>query len=143
VDAFRRPQFLDSATPRRASARIALHTSAVPHQRKIPTLAAGFAFVAFGAGFGAFFGGGRLGVDARVGPGEMLERLRGREFLLRLGLQCCGAIDVGAGVCSAERRDVGGAAAGSASGAAFATHVRLGAALHHFEPVGARARQTF
>src|ERR1700722_8531165 len=74
-------------TPRRASARIALHARAVPHQREIPALPAGFAFVAFGAGFGALFGGGRFGVGAGVGPGQMLERLRRRELWLRLALQ--------------------------------------------------------
>ena len=60
-----------SRTPRRASTRIALHAGAVPHQREMAALAAHFAFVALGLGFGAAFG---------------LARLRG--FLLR---SCAGA----------------------------------------------------
>ena len=50
-----------SRTPRRASARIALHAGAVPHQREVAALAAHLAFVAFGLGFGAAFGLGRRG----------------------------------------------------------------------------------
>ena len=45
-----------SATPRRASARVALHAGAVAHQREVSALAAHFALIAFGLGFGAAFG---------------------------------------------------------------------------------------
>jgi len=56
MNASQRLAFWLSATPRRTTARIALHAGAVPHQSKIPALAAHLAFVAFGLGFGAAFG---------------------------------------------------------------------------------------
>ena len=97
-------------TPRRAAARIALQTRAVAHQREIPALAAHFAFVAFGFRLGTAFGGGRFGVGAGVEAvleRAMFERLRRREFLLGLGLQCRGAGEfaarAGAGKCGDVR----------------------------------------
>ena len=53
-----------STTPRRASARLALKTRAVPHQREVQTLRAHLALVAFGLGLGAAFGGDGFGVGA-------------------------------------------------------------------------------
>src|SRR5262249_9028159 len=139
-----------STTPRRAAARVALQTRAVAHQGKVPALAARFALVALGARFGAFLRRGRLGVRARVGPSELLERLRRREPRLGFRLErgrCAG--DFGARRGAAERRDVGrptpagairigrsrGGWGGSVGGA-------LRAPLHHHKLVGARARQT-
>ena len=97
----------DLRTPRGAPARVALQARAVAHQREISALAAGFAFVAFGAGFGAFFRRGLLGVGARVGPVHLLQRLRRREFLLGLALERGGAGDFRARAGGGERGDVG------------------------------------
>ena len=58
-----------SRTPRRASARVALHAGAVAHQREVRALAAHLALVAFGLCFGSPLGGDRLGVALRLGPG--------------------------------------------------------------------------
>src|SRR6185369_49828 len=72
-------------------------------------LAAGFAFIALGARLGAFFSGGGLGVGARIGPVELLQRLRGGEPRLRLGLERRrSSRNFGAGLAAAaERGDVG------------------------------------
>ena len=67
---------INSRTARRAAARIAFQTRAVADQSKIPAFSASFAFVALGAGFGAFLGGGMLGVDARVGAVVLLQQIR-------------------------------------------------------------------
>jgi hypothetical protein len=91
-------------TPRRAAARIALHAGAVSQQSEVAALAAGFAFVAFGLGFGAFLG--RRGLRIGLGPLQLLERLRRREFLLGLGLERGRAGDFRAGRVGAERSDV-------------------------------------
>src|SRR3984893_3779875 len=56
--------------PRRRATRIALHTRAIPQQRKVPAFAAHLAFVAFCLGFGAAFGfrrSGRCG-GSRLAP---------------------------------------------------------------------------
>src|SRR6185436_959764 len=45
-----------SRTPRRTSARIALHAGPIPHQREVAALRAHLAFVALGFGFCAAFG---------------------------------------------------------------------------------------
>lgn len=74
----------DSAAPRRRSARVALHAGAVSHQSVVLTLAAGVAFVALGLGFRALLARALL---RGFLPLQMLERLRGRELLLGLGLQ--------------------------------------------------------
>src|SRR4029077_3730909 len=60
-------------TPRGAPARVALHAGAVAHQREVAAFAAGFALVALGAGLGALFGRGLLGVRLGVGPVERIE----------------------------------------------------------------------
>src|SRR5271156_5278307 len=104
------PQLL-LRTPRRRTARIALQTRAVAHQREIPALAAHFAFVAFGLGFGAAFGGRRLGIGAGVEAvleRAMFERLRRRELLLGLGLECGGAGEFAARAGAGKRGHVRG-----------------------------------
>src|SRR5579871_2830223 len=108
ASSYRRPQLFKIAggvlrTPRRAPTRIALQTRAVAHQREVAAGAAGFAFVAFGAGFGAAFGGDGFGVGANVG--HLLERLGGREFLLNYGFEHGGAGDFGARSGSGEGGD--------------------------------------
>jgi hypothetical protein len=72
-------------TARCTSARIAFEACAVAHQGEVAAIAAGFAFVALGAGFGAFLGRGLAGVDAGVGKGERVQRMRGRKPLHLLG----------------------------------------------------------
>jgi hypothetical protein len=84
----------DSRAPRSTAARIALQARAVADHGEISAIAAGFAFVAFGAGFGAAFGGFGLGFGAGVAPG--LQRLGGGESRLGCGLENRGARDFGA-----------------------------------------------
>jgi hypothetical protein len=72
-------------TARCTSARIAFEACAVAHQGEVAAIAAGFAFIALGAGFGAFLGRGLAGVDAGVGKGERVQRMRGRKPLHLLG----------------------------------------------------------
>ena len=108
-------------TPRRRAACVAFHAGAVAHQGEVAALAAGFAFVAFGARLGAFFGCGRLGVCAGVGPGEMLERLRRREFWLGLGFERRAAGGFATGIGGVERGDIGGAPTRRAARAALPT----------------------
>src|ERR1700683_729729 len=83
-------------TPRRGPTRIALHAGAVAPECEVSAIAARLAFVAFGACFGAAFGGERLGVGAGVNLRHLLQRLRGRESLLGRGFQRCAAVDFGA-----------------------------------------------
>lgn len=80
-------------TPRRATARIALHTSAVPHQREIPALAAHFAFVAAGFRLGTTLGlAWRRGRSRpRLAPGHRLDLLGRRQLGLQFLLQRGGA----------------------------------------------------
>jgi hypothetical protein len=117
-------------TPRRRSARIALQTSAIPHQREVHALRAHFAFVAFGLGFGAAFGGDGFGFGTcgcRLRPLHLLKRLRRREFLLGLDFQRRRA---GGLRCRGEGSDIGRAVVAVAD-----------AALHHLQLVGARTGQ--
>src|SRR4051812_12350456 len=86
------------ATPRGASARIALHAGAVAHQREIPALAAGFALVALSLCLGALLGCRVLGDCLGFSPG--LKRGCRRDFRLWLNLQRGCARDI-------ERGDVG------------------------------------
>ena len=74
-----------SRTPRRASARIALHTSPVAHQRKIPAFAAHLAFVALGLRLGAAIGlggGGLLARRSRLAPLQGFQLLGRRQIVL-------------------------------------------------------------
>jgi hypothetical protein len=103
------PFFELSATARGASARIALQTRAVAHQREVQALPAHLTFVAFGFSFGAAFGGYRLcfGTGSRLGPLQLLERLGRREFLLGLGLERGGAGGFAARAGGGDCGDVG------------------------------------
>jgi len=101
--AFLSPEPRESRTPRRAPARIALQTSAVPHQREIQALRAHLALIALGLGLGAAFGGGEFGVDA--GFGEVLELLGRRDFLLGLGFERGRAGDFAARAHGGQRGD--------------------------------------
>src|ERR1700730_18366568 len=92
-----------SRTPRRAAARIALQTRAVPHQREIQALRAHLALIALRLGLGAAFGGDGFGVG--LGPLHLLERLGRREFLLGLGFECGRAGDFAAWAGGGEGRD--------------------------------------
>src|SRR6185312_7580638 len=121
-------------TPRRAAARIALHARAVAHQREVAALAAGLALVALGAGFGALLA--RRGFRVLLGVHRVdaeLELPGRRQLRLGLGLERGG----GAGVERGHLQRSAGRSLrrGDASGAARRN------ALHHLEPVGARARQ--
>src|SRR4051812_19287555 len=87
-----------SRAPGRAATRIALEARAVAHQREVQALRAHLALIALDLGGGATFGGERLGVGLllRLGPGQRLELLGGREFSLGLRLEHGGAEDFGA-----------------------------------------------
>lgn len=87
-------------TPGCRSARIALETSPIPHQREIQALRAHLALIALRLGLGAAFGGDGLGVG--LGPLHLLERLRRREFLFGLGFQRGRAGDFAARGCGGE-----------------------------------------
>ena len=108
-----------SRTPRRATARIALHAGAIPHQREVAALAAHLAFVAFGLGFGAAFGLGRGGGlrAAGLAPLQGFQLLGWREVVARFLLQRDRAFDgvAGAGGCA-----VGGQRGDAAAGAVAA-----------------------
>src|SRR5579859_151603 len=127
-----------SRTPRRASARVALHARAVAHQRKVAALAAHLALVAFGFGFGPAFGlggcGGRRG--SRLAPLQRLQLLRRRQIVLGLMLERDRAFN-GVG------RARGGAVRGQRSNVAGAARIGLWLAgpAHDDEIVGARAGQ--
>ena len=84
-----------SRTPRRASARIALHAGPIPHQREVPALGAHLAFIPFGFRFGAAFGLGWRGGGGAAGlaPLHLLELLCGRKIVLGFLLQRDGAFD--------------------------------------------------
>jgi hypothetical protein len=96
-----------------APTRIALHTRPIPHQGKIPALAAHLAFVAFGLRFGAAFGfgGGLFARGAGFAPLQGFELFRRREVVARFLLQRDGAFDgVGDAAVGGEGGDVGAAA---------------------------------
>src|SRR6202042_3315855 len=93
------------AAARRAPARIALETRAVPNQREVQALSAHLALIALRLGLGAAFGGYRFGVG--LGPLHLLERLRRREFLLGLGFECGRAGDFAAWAYGGEGCHVG------------------------------------
>jgi hypothetical protein len=126
-----------SRTPRRASARIALHARAVPHQREVSAFAAHLAFVAFCLGFGPAFGFRRCGLLRRAGlaPLQRFQLFGRRQIVLGFLLQRDGAFD---GVGGAGGRAVGGHRGDVAGRPGVGRRL---AAAHDHEIVGARAGQ--
>src|ERR1700753_1953446 len=105
-----------SRTPRRAPARIALHTSPIPRQREISALRAHLAFVAFGFRLGAAFGLARSdgGSRTRLAPLHGLELFGRGEVVADFLLERHGAFDrvggaAGLGAVRGQRRDLAAA----------------------------------
>src|ERR1700754_4161833 len=102
---------MESRTPRRAPARIALHTSPVPYQREVPTLPAHFALIALCLSFGAPFRLARRGLcrGASAAPLQRLQLLRRRQIVLGFLLQRGGAFQGVGGAGGGERHHVAAA----------------------------------